>query len=49
MDKKGNMKWVVNGEWDNKIEIAPVISASNNCAVVKTGPYILAWERKMPP
>lgn len=51
MDSKGNMKWVVAGEWDSKIEIAPVISSSGSSdnPVIKTGPYTLAWLRKMPP
>lgn len=51
MDSKGNMRWVVAGEWDNKIEIAPVISSngSPDNPVIKTGPYTLAWLRKMPP
>ncbi|KAK6640657.1 hypothetical protein RUM44_012354 [Polyplax serrata] len=50
MDSKGDMKWVVNGEWDNKIEIAPVISSSGSPdnPVIKTGPYVVAWERKLP-
>lgn len=50
MDSKGNMKWVVAGEWDNKIEIAPVISSNGTSdnPVIKTGPYTLAWLRKMP-
>ena len=51
MDGKNNMKWVVAGEWDNKIEIAPVISSNGTSdnPVIKTGPYTLAWLRKMPP
>lgn len=50
MDSAGNMKWVVNGEWDNQIEIAPVISSSGGAdnPVIKTGPYTVAWKRKMP-
>ncbi|KAJ9599602.1 hypothetical protein L9F63_009919, partial [Diploptera punctata] len=52
MDSDGNVKWVVNGTWDNKIDIAPVISterASPDNPVFKTGPYTCAWKRKYPP
>ncbi|PSN47433.1 Oxysterol-binding protein 1 [Blattella germanica] len=52
MDRDGNVKWVVNGTWDNKIDIAAVISterASPDNPVFKTGPYTCAWKRKLPP
>ncbi|XP_053983794.1 oxysterol-binding protein 1 isoform X2 [Hylaeus volcanicus] len=51
MNSNNEVKWVVQGTWDTKIEIAPVISTSGTLdnQVYKTGPYILAWKRRMPP
>jgi hypothetical protein len=49
MDHDGSVRWVVSGTWDNKIEIAPVISterANPDNPVYKTGPYKTAWKRK---
>ncbi|XP_011703210.1 PREDICTED: oxysterol-binding protein 1 isoform X1 [Wasmannia auropunctata] len=50
MNSNKEVKWVVQGTWDSKIEIAPVISTSGtpDNPVYKTGPYILAWKRRMP-
>jgi hypothetical protein len=51
MDSYGNVKWVVSGMWDNKIDIAPVISterASPDNPIFKTGPYTTVWKRKSP-
>ncbi|KAM0736847.1 Oxysterol-binding protein 1 [Formica fusca] len=50
MNSNKEVKWVVQGTWDSKIEIAPVISSSGtpDNPVYKTGPYILAWKRRMP-
>ncbi|XP_076177455.1 oxysterol binding protein isoform X4 [Ptiloglossa arizonensis] len=50
MNSNNEVKWVVQGTWDTKIEIAPVISTSGTLdnQVYKTGPYILAWKRRMP-
>ncbi|XP_046385783.1 oxysterol-binding protein 1 isoform X2 [Ischnura elegans] len=51
VDKDGNVKWVVTGMWDNKIEIAKVTSSqgSPENPVFKTGPSRLVWKRRMPP
>ncbi|XP_071572987.1 oxysterol-binding protein 1 isoform X2 [Temnothorax nylanderi] len=51
MNSNKEVKWVVQGTWDSKIEIAPVISTSGtpDNPVYKTGPYILAWKRRLPP
>ncbi|XP_026672135.1 oxysterol-binding protein 1 isoform X4 [Ceratina calcarata] len=48
MNANNEVKWVVQGTWDSKIEIAPVISTSGtpDNPVYKTGPYILAWKRR---
>ncbi|XP_043482425.1 oxysterol-binding protein 1 isoform X2 [Leptopilina heterotoma] len=45
------VKWVVQGTWDTKIEIAQVTNTTGtpDNPVYKTGPYILAWKRHMPP
>ncbi|KAL5275309.1 OSBP family protein [Megaselia abdita] len=51
MNEKNEAKWVLNGIWDNKIEIAPVISTSGseNSPVYKTGSYNIIWSRRLPP
>nr|CAD7198943.1 unnamed protein product [Timema douglasi] len=50
-DQDGNAKWVLSGTWDDKIDIAPVIESSGSPKnpVFKTGSYMTAWERKLPP
>ncbi|CAG2053491.1 unnamed protein product [Timema podura] len=50
-DQDGNARWVLSGTWDDKIDIAPVIESSGSPKnpVFKTGPYMTAWERKLPP
>ncbi|CAD7087770.1 unnamed protein product [Hermetia illucens] len=49
--KENEVKWVINGTWDNKIEIAPVISTSGttDSPVYKTGVYKTIWSRRLPP
>lgn len=51
MNSAKDVKWVVQGTWDSKIEIAPVLSTSGtpDNPVYKTGPYSSAWKRRMPP
>lgn len=51
MNKQNEVKWVINGTWDNKIEIAPVISTSGSAdsPVYKTGNYKTIWTRRLPP
>lgn len=51
MNRDGEVKWVVNGTWDNKIESAPVISTSGtpDSPVYKTGNYKTIWTRRPPP
>lgn len=51
MNRDGQVKWVINGTWDNKIEIAPAISSSgsSDSPVYKTGNYKTIWSRKLPP
>ncbi|KAK3927345.1 Oxysterol-binding protein 1 [Frankliniella fusca] len=51
MDKDENVKWIVTGTWDEKVEIAPVTSVEgdSNNPVYRTGPYIVAWQRRHPP
>lgn len=51
MDSMNQVKWVINGTWDSKIEIAPVTSTSGSTEnpVYKTGNYKTAWTRRMPP
>jgi len=51
MDKDENVKWIVSGTWDSKIEIAPVTSVEGdgNNPVYRTGSYVQAWVRRPPP
>ncbi|XP_058053409.1 oxysterol-binding protein 2 [Anopheles bellator] len=51
MDNANQVKWVINGTWDSKIEIAPVTSTSGSTEnpVYKTGNYKTAWTRNLPP
>lgn len=46
----GQATWVVNGNWDNKMEIAPVLSSSGigDNSIHKTGAYKTIWMRRMP-
>ncbi|CAA9999878.1 unnamed protein product [Nesidiocoris tenuis] len=48
---KGEVRWIVNGTWDSKIEIAPVINVegSTENPIYKTGPFRVVWQRVMPP
>lgn len=50
MDAQGKAKWVINGSWDCKVEIAPVtsVSGSEDSPVYKTGNYETIWTRRMP-
>lgn len=51
MDKDGDVKWVINGTWDSKVDIAPVISVSGTPEnpVYKTGEYKMVWRVRPPP
>ncbi|KAH8383508.1 hypothetical protein KR009_009004 [Drosophila setifemur] len=51
MNKDNEVKWVVRGTWDNKIEIAPVLKTTGppNSPTHTTGDYKLAWRRRPAP
>lgn len=51
MDREKQVRWVLNGTWDNKIEVAPVISTSGTASspVYTTGNYSTIWIRELPP
>jgi hypothetical protein len=51
LDKDDEIKWVVNGTWDNKVEIAPVTKFEGpiESPTCQTGSYIMAWQRQAPP
>ncbi|XP_055530806.1 oxysterol-binding protein 1 [Wyeomyia smithii] len=51
MDNASQVKWVISGTWDSKIEIAPVTSTSGSVEnpVYKTGNFKAAWTRRLPP
>ncbi|XP_056639637.1 oxysterol-binding protein 1 isoform X2 [Diorhabda carinulata] len=51
MDGEGSVKWIVNGTWDDQVEIAPVTgnTGTNGNPVYETGPSIIAWKRRPPP
>ncbi|XP_066251776.1 oxysterol-binding protein 1 isoform X2 [Euwallacea similis] len=48
---KGNVKWVINGTWDDQVEIAPVIGNTGTASnpVYQTGNPVLAWKRRPAP
>ncbi|XP_077298811.1 oxysterol binding protein isoform X2 [Arctopsyche grandis] len=45
----GKPKWVIQGHWDTRIEIAPVTNTNLDSTVCKTGKFTTAWQRIMPP
>lgn len=47
--KDGTAKWVVNGTWDNKVQIAPVTKIDKENGSWQTGPFVSAWQRVLPP
>ncbi|KAJ3651169.1 hypothetical protein Zmor_017225 [Zophobas morio] len=51
MDASGNVKWIINGTWDDQVEIAPVTGNTGTATnpVYETGASIVAWKRRMPP
>jgi oxysterol-binding protein 1 len=50
MNRDSQVKWVLNGTWDSKLDIAPVISTtgSKENPVYKTGSYKQVWVRPPP-
>jgi hypothetical protein len=50
MDKEKQVKWVLNGTWDNKMELASVTSTSGSAEnpVYRTSNYKTIWQRQMP-
>lgn len=51
MDPDKQVKWVLNGTWDNKMELAAVTSTSGSPEnpVYRTSNYKTIWQRRMPP
>ncbi|KAG5881709.1 hypothetical protein JTB14_006566 [Gonioctena quinquepunctata] len=51
MDSSGNVKWIINGTWDDQVEIAPVTGNTGtvNNPIYQTGPSVIAWKRRPPP
>ncbi|XP_068158031.1 oxysterol-binding protein 1 [Drosophila tropicalis] len=51
MNGNNEVKWVVRGTWDSKIEIAPVLqtSGSPESRTYTTGEYKVAWRRRPAP
>uniref|UniRef100_A0A2A4K9L7 PH domain-containing protein n=1 Tax=Heliothis virescens TaxID=7102 RepID=A0A2A4K9L7_HELVI len=44
-DPQGVPRYVLQGHWDSRVEVAPVTSASPDNTVCKTGKFAVAWER----
>lgn len=42
-------RYVLQGHWDERVEVAPVTSASPDNTVCKTGKFTVAWERVAAP
>lgn len=38
-------RYVLQGHWDERVEVAPVTSSSSDNSVCKTGKFTVAWER----
>lgn len=51
MDSSSNVKWIINGTWDDQVEIAQVTGNTGTPSnpVYETGAPILAWKRRPPP
>ncbi|RZC40195.1 Oxysterol BP and/or PH domain containing protein, partial [Asbolus verrucosus] len=50
MDAGGSVKWIINGTWDDQVEIAPVTGSTGppSNPVYETGSSVVAWKRRMP-
>lgn len=46
IDAEGEVKWIINGTWDNKVEIAPLNKVDGSW---QPGPFTLVWQRVLPP
>ncbi|XP_037292619.1 oxysterol-binding protein 1 [Manduca sexta] len=44
-DPQGVPRYVLQGHWDSRVEVAPVTSTSPDNTVCKTGKFTVAWER----
>ncbi|XP_063541417.1 oxysterol-binding protein 1 isoform X3 [Cydia strobilella] len=44
-DPNGVPRYVLQGHWDSRVEVAPVTSASPDNTVCKTGKFTVAWQR----
>ncbi|XP_045770625.1 oxysterol-binding protein 1 [Maniola jurtina] len=44
-DPQGVPRYVLQGHWDSRVEVAAVTSASPDNTVCKTGKFVLAWQR----
>ncbi|KAJ8956395.1 hypothetical protein NQ318_015133 [Aromia moschata] len=51
MDDTGSVKWIINGTWDDHVEISPVTGDKGTATnpVYETGPSVVAWKRTPPP
>ncbi|CAK1590392.1 unnamed protein product [Parnassius mnemosyne] len=44
-DPQGVPRYVLQGHWDSRVEVAPVSSASADSTLCKTGKFSVAWQR----
>ena len=57
VNKNNEIKWILQGTWDNKMEAAKVLSSSqkllkgahNGKPLVETGTLKQIWKRNLPP
>lgn len=51
MNRNGQAKYVINGNWDSKVDLAAVTSSSGSedNPVYKTGNFQTIWTRRLPP
>ncbi|XP_028036582.1 oxysterol-binding protein 1 [Bombyx mandarina] len=48
-DPNGVPRYVLQGHWDSRVEVAPVTSTSADNSVCKTGKFVTAWQRVAAP
>ncbi|KAI4454411.1 oxysterol-binding protein-related [Holotrichia oblita] len=50
MDSSGKVRWIINGTWDDKVEICKVtgVSGSETNPIYQTNSPIVAWKRTVP-
>lgn len=48
VNSEGEVKWMINGTWDNKVEIAPLTKIDKETGSWQTGASTPVWQRVLP-